>query len=384
MAKKVLHVIQGVDKKLGGLPTALFGILGIEKTLNVVSEVLSINIQGSHFDPQEFTQKFNLFKPSFPARFYNSDNAISWLKVHIKEFDLIVFHGVWTLLFYRSVKIAIKNKIDYYMWPHGSLDPFDLQKKAALKKVIGKVFMYNILVGAKNIFCTSQVEKDLLCFFGEKGNNVKVLPLPVDYTDGLNGRAEEFRLKYNIKNNQFVFLFLSRINYKKGLDTLVEVLDEITSSDNEIRKKIKLVIAGDIVENPYADFIKDLISTKSNLTENVIFAGMLTGAEKANAYAGSDIFILPSRNENFGLAIIEALQSGLPVIISKNVYIYDQLFNDDIQHPGWVCESDLSDLKDIVLKAIADKETIKKASLKAGNQYITNNLLQSYSKAYLK
>ena len=99
--------------------------------------MLSVFTSNSDFKK---TQKIRLFQPFFPERFHNSNNAVKWLNTHITEFDLIVLNGVWTLLFYRSVRVAIKNKVDYTIWPHGSSAPFELKrKKAIFKKILGRL-----------------------------------------------------------------------------------------------------------------------------------------------------------------------------------------------------------------------------------------------------
>jgi hypothetical protein len=98
--------------------------------------VLSVFTSNSDFKK---TQKISLFEPSFFERFHNSNNAVKWLNTHITEFDLMVLHGVWTLLFYRYVRVAIKNKVDYMFWPHGSLDAFDPKKKTIFKKILRRL-----------------------------------------------------------------------------------------------------------------------------------------------------------------------------------------------------------------------------------------------------
>ena len=58
---------------------------------------------------------------------------------------------------------------------------------------------------------------------------------------------------------------------------------------------------------------------------NVTFTGMLLGEVKAAALAEAELFVLPSYSENFGIAVVEAMGAGLPVVISNKVNIWREV-----------------------------------------------------------
>ena len=328
---KILHIIEGVDANLGGLPYALFNILATEKMIGLHSEVLSIVPPPGTFDESSFEYPCHLFSTSFPSRFKRSQGAMQWLEMHIQEFDCLIIHSLWNLLSIESAFIAAKHQKPYVVWPHGSLDPFDLRKKYFLKKATGPLVIKRVLKKASFVCCTTSLEAELLECYGASPK-VQVLPLAVEKTKK-EGQRTLFRQTYNFRENDTVLLFLSRINYKKGLDILLQALKLLQKRNPANHQRIKLAIAGSGSEK-YTLYIRNLVNQLS-LTSTVTFCGLIRGEAKADAFAGSDCFVLPSMNENFGIAVVESLQAGLPVLISKNVYIWQTIIAGQ---GGWVCD----------------------------------------------
>ncbi|TCC94213.1 glycosyltransferase [Pedobacter frigiditerrae] len=374
---KVLHIVDGLHPKRGGVPTAVLNVTTLFKTAGIEYKILSIG-DNPEILPEN-TIGFN--SKQIAGQAYASE-GVNWFKQNYTAFDVIYFHSVWNIAILQLYAFALKNNLTYYISPHGSLDPFDIKKKFYFKKILGKLIVNKILLNAKYIFCTSQIETDVIHYFGEKAKNAVVLPLPVDYEEGITGDGVSFRTKYGIDKNQFVFLFLSRINYKKGLNNFIIALSELIKDGQIDSARLSFIIAGDD-KNEYADEMRVLLK-EYHLENTARFIGLITGQDKADAYVGADAFVLPSKNENFGLAIVEALQSGTPVLISKNVYIYKELFERADLSPGWLCESDLSDLKSCILEALKphDKDKLKKDSFTVGEQYKTGQLANMYLKFF--
>jgi len=371
---KVLHIVDGLHPKRGGVPTAVLNICTLFNKMGVSYDILSVGE-----NPEELPERTIGFSEKKIWKFNYTSNGLNWLRENYVNYDIFYFHSVWNTSLLKMYRFILNKGKDYCISPHGSLDPFDVKKKYYLKKVLGFFLINKILTRAKYIFCTSQIETDVICYFGEKASNARVLPLPVDYEDWKLGSRERFRTKYNIKEDDFVFLFLSRINYKKGLDDFINSLSVLTSNKKINSSKIRLVIAGDD-NNEYATKMKSLVE-KNGLGQLVTFTGLLTSSFKADAYVGADLFILPSKNENFGLAIVEALQSGTPVLISKNVYIYKELFERKNIYPGWLCNENLTDLGDCIMNTQNNysREKLSADSFTAGRQYCSEELAKLYS-----
>ena len=131
-------------------------------------------------------------------------------------------------------------------------------------------------------------------------------------------------------NGQPFILFLSRLHEKKGVDLLVKAYSAIinTNKKNEAASTIiipKLVIAGPGLDSDYGKNIQQFVQNSGELSGSVFFTGMLSGDAKWGAFYAAEAFVLPSHQENFGIAVVEALACGKPVLISKQVNIWHEI-----------------------------------------------------------
>ncbi|MDF1613099.1 glycosyltransferase [Stygiobacter electus] len=369
---RILHVIQSLDPKLGGLPAALRGLIAVENELDIRHDILSTH---SEYGENDFpNSKIYLYNKTFPKRFNRSKEALKFLKKNIKDYNLLIIHSVWTLIGYESVRIVREFQVPYIIWPHGSLDPFDLQKKSLLKKILGPIFIKPLLSNSAAVCCTSQIEAEKLETYKSKPYK-KVLPLPI-IIDQVKGSRVRFRENYNYKKDDFVLLFLSRINYKKGLNIIVEGLSKIQAE----YPFVKLFIAGS-GDKTYLNKLKDWV-IEYKLQDKVIIGGQLAGQDKADAFLGSELFVLPSMNENFGIAIFESLYSNLPVLISNNVYLWKDIVENGA---GWVCGYSIESFSNELLKIVNnrnDYEYKKKQCSIFAKKYIPDRLSDSYFQFY--
>jgi len=345
---RVLHIIHGLDRRLGGLPAALGGILRVERLNGVKSTVMSLFPTGENTIQEDCAEVCHLFQRSFPERFSRSKSALKWLSSHIQEYDLVVLHSVWYLLAMEAALLLSKNRTPFVFWPHGSLDPFDLQKKRLVKRIIGPILLRKLLQRAKAIICTSEQEAEEIETYGASAN-VLTVPLPVICNLG-SGDRSWFRARFDFGEEDFVLLFLSRIDYKKGLNILIPALASLSDK----YPKLKLAIAGSATRG-YLEKVHHWVKEYA-VSDKVLFCGFLDGHEKAAAFAGSDCFVLPSLNENFGIAIVEALGAGLPVLISKNVYIWKELMKTNA---GWTCNYSIASLSAAVNYVIENREELQ-------------------------
>ena len=131
-----------------------------------------------------------------------------------------------------------------------------------------------------------------------------------------------FQLCPEVKERPY-FLFLSRIHEKKGVDHLIDAYQSIL--EREKGEIPKLVIAGPGLDDGYGQRLKQKVEADANLRHNVFFPGMLTGNAKWGAFYNCEAFVLPSHQENFGIAVVESLACGKPVLISNQVNIWKEI-----------------------------------------------------------
>jgi len=120
-------------------------------------------------------------------------------------------------------------------------------------------------------------------------------------------------------------LFLSRIHHKKGIEVLLRAIHLLHESRDGHGKgyACRLLIAG--TGDP--DYIRTLkaLASSLGLDETVAFLGHVSGELKLSLLAAADVFVLPTSQENFGLALTESLASGTPVITTPGVDIWPEL-----------------------------------------------------------
>ncbi len=163
-----------------------------------------------------------------------------------------------------------------------------------------------------------------------------VVPLGVNANAfRISGMSDRFRSKWRITPNKNIILFLGRINFKKGLDLLVRAFSQISKG----REDLHLVLAGPDDEG-YGAKVRHWLVREGALSKTT-FTGIVAGSDKLDILAAAQLFVLPSYTENFGLAVVEAMAAGLPVVISNRVNIWHEIFE---AHAGVVVNCDAEEL----------------------------------------
>lgn len=235
------------------------------------------------------------------------------------DFDLIHITSVFLAVSRLGSYYARKNNIPYIISPRGSLMEAPLQKNFLKKKIYIKFFEAKYLKGASGIHFTSEKEKrEYVAGSLPMIKKSCVIANPVDTFAFSKFRPSNFREDFGIPNDAPLILFLGRINWKKGFDTLIPawriVIEEFP--------RARLVIAGPDDGNYLSD-VKRMIRKESIAVESILFTGLLTDSIKIGALQHADMFVLPSYSENFGMAVAEAMYFGKPVIITPEVGISD-------------------------------------------------------------
>jgi len=262
------------------------------------------------------------FLPAFlPRHWEYSRNLHKALRRTAKQFDLI--HITSTFLFASALGVFYARKFGKpsIISPRGNLmEPIDLKLiKGAFKKIYIALFENFALKNVCAVHFTVKHEQEEYESHKFPSRENFIIPNGIDESEfeksqeNNNGENLDFRRKYGISKNEKIVLFLGRLNWKKGLDTLIPAFKRVAEKVPDVR----LVIAGGD-EGGYQKKIEKLVSD-ANLKERVCFINAIKGKEKIQAFEESDVFVLPSYSENFGMAVVEAMYFGLPVVITKYV-----------------------------------------------------------------
>ena len=341
--KRILEVIASMNPKSGGICEVIRNNAVVLKARGVALEVVCFDEPDAEFLKRD---NFPIYALGKPYRVYAYHPHLQkWLKENLERYDMVTIHGLWLYNSYGTFRAWKKYKKTHAVYPalrvapHGMLDPYFQKAKDRKLKALRNYFFWKLIEskvvnGADEVLFTSEQEMLLArqAFTPYKPKKERIIRYgilqPPAYTDAMRTAFEG--ICPAVKNQNFI-LFLSRIHSKKGVDLLIKAYLKLKK---ENRKMPKLVIAGPGMDSAYGKELEQLIGGD----ETILFSGMLTGNVKWGAFYGCACFILPSHQENFGIAVAEALACKKPVLISKQVNIWREIdrenggiFDDDTE-----------------------------------------------------
>jgi glycosyltransferase involved in cell wall biosynthesis len=251
-----------------------------------------------------------------------------WFKENLSRFDGVVVNGLWQYHGLASWR-ACRGRIPYLVYPHGMLDPWFKQAyplKHLQKKLYWEAIEKRVLRDAKAVLFTSPREMELApkTFRRNEWNGFSVPQGTLGPYGNRETQVESFYAACPEVRGSSFFLFMGRIHRKKGCDLLIQALARLTGGDPATH----LVIAGPDEEGWKSELVK--LASAAGVGGRVHFPGMLEGNAKWGAFYAAEAFVLPSHQENFGIAVVESLACGTPVLISNQVNIWTDIVEDRV------------------------------------------------------
>lgn len=227
--------------------------------------------------------------------------------------DFLHLHGVWEPVLVRAAGIARRRGTPYCVTPHGMLDPWSLARKRLKKRIALLATHRRMLGGARFLHALNADERALIAPLG-LGPPVATIANGVNPA-GIDAHAVRGRFRASLPalGARPFILFLSRLHHKKGLDILADAFARLAGR----RADVDLVVIGPD-QGAEAGFRARIAA--AGLDARVHLTGPVFGARKYEAMADCACFCLPSRQEGFSIAIIEAMACGAPVAISENCH----------------------------------------------------------------
>ncbi|MDH3975275.1 MAG: glycosyltransferase [Deltaproteobacteria bacterium] len=305
---------------------------GIEKIVPVNEEIIRDGVKITYFS---YSKRFE-FMAATGWQF--SRCLINELKKSLKNFDLVYITPIWNFPVSIAAHYCRKFKVPYVISPRGTMYGETLSKKAWKKMIYYWLVSNRDIKHASAIHYTTHDEAERCYIPHRRSENAIILPNGIDLSDFKDLPSKKaLRTKYPYLENKKVILFMGRINWKKGLDILIDAYGKLVSE----RDDVHLIIAGND-ENGYINQVKKWINTYGmkyfdassgtitiNEIPDVTFTGLIKDKEKLIAYAGSDLFVLPSYSENFGMSVIESMATGTAVLISNHVGLYKEVVKNN-------------------------------------------------------
>ncbi|PZR73898.1 MAG: transferase [Chthoniobacterales bacterium] len=326
---KILRAIHTVNPALGGPIESVKQSSAILSRRGHVVEIISLDAPG---DPwvRAFPVPVHALGPGRSS--YGYAPAFSrWVRERRSLFQAVIVHGIWQYNSFGVWRALRGSNTPYFVFPHGMLDPW-FKRTYPLKHLKKLLYWpwaeYRVLRDAAAVLFTSEEERRLA---RESFALYRCREVVVNYGTAapavdLEKAREDFFGPYPELREKHLFLFLSRLHVKKGCELLIEAFAAIRNSSPVHAPH--LVLAGPCADEEYLRHLQRLAGAATKDDGSITFTGMLTGSRKWGAFSAADAFILPSHQENFGIAVAEALACGTPVLISNKVNIWREIEAD--------------------------------------------------------
>ena len=203
-----------------------------------------------------------------------------------------------------------------------------------------------ILNRAERIVAQSSNTKENAIKYYSPEKDIAIVPLafhpPVSKASG--------KIRPVFGKDDFVLSTLGRLVKRKSMDVIIKALAGIENA------KIKLIVMGDGPERGYLE----KLAVDLNVLERVRFLGYITDEEKYVHLNNSDLFVLSSMHEGFGIVFMEAMHMGLPIVCSNHGGQVD--FLTDSENALLIGIEDVDGCRDSIVKFYEDRELYKKCS----------------------
>lgn len=260
----------------------------------------------------------------------------------IRKYKIVVSHGFYT--FPTLLVNLISQNAHIYVMPHGSLEEYQWNNSRFKKYIFDTIFKFGLKFNSVT-FTVATREEMVSINKRFPGSKVEVVGIAVDMPD-----LSVCNLRREIMNVNL--LSFSRIAPKKRIDVSIKALSLLS-----VNPKARLWIYGTGNPQLIAELNKLVIDL--NLSKSVKFEGMIDHNQLSSVFSTADILLLPSENENFAIAVAEAIAHCVPVIVSRAValssFVEENSCGEVIEYP------DPYLLKDAILKVLSNLEAYRTA-----------------------
>ncbi|HEY5484405.1 MAG TPA: glycosyltransferase [Propionibacteriaceae bacterium] len=253
---------------------------------------------------------------SMPSGYLTSWPLLADLWRRASAFDVIHIHCLYRFHGLAAAAVARSQGVPYVIQAHGSLDPWHRHQKGRAKNLYHALIEDRIIGGASAMLCTSRREELSIRDLGY-AVPTWVIPIGINADELRVPGVPDFAAATGIGVDARVVTFLGRISAKKGVPLVVESFRSTAAAF----PRAHMVIAGPDDEGIGRGLMPMIAN--AGLADRVSFLGVVGGPEKRMLLQRSDVFVLASADESFGIAVAEAMAVGCPVVVSPDVAIED-------------------------------------------------------------
>jgi glycosyltransferase involved in cell wall biosynthesis len=345
---RVLHVIPALASRYGGPSAATVGICRALARAGVETVVASTDADGPSRLPvpigrvEDFRGIPVIFFPrQFSESLKYSSALARWVSGHVQDFDLVHVHAVFSHSSLAAGQASLTAGVPYIVRPLGTLDPWSLRRHRGRKQLMLMLGLRRVLRQASAVHYTAVAEQSLAERELPWLPRGYVSPLGVD--DALFAGAEASYAK------RPEVLSVSRIDPKKGIDVLIDAFHRLAG--DPVLADWQLVIGGDGAPD-YVARLREAARQGAG-GDRITFCGWLDDGARRERMQSASVFALPSQQENFGIALVEALACGTPAVVAPGVNLGHELSNAGA---GWVVEREPQALADALASVMRDAD----------------------------
>lgn len=319
---RLLHIINSSNPAGGGPIESIVQARRVLAPQGHDFELVCVDPPDSPWLPRFDFPVHALGPPRTPYRY--SRRLAPWLHQQAARFDAAIVHGIWLYPSCAAHRILPRVGVPYFIYAHGLLDPsfkklFPL--KHLKKNVLWKMLEHKVLRDARAVLFTCEEERRLASqSFRPYACREEIVPYCVgEPPSDAEQQKRVFFERFPECRDRRLILFLSRLHPKKGCDLALRAFAQLAPRYPSLR----LIVAGPDSVGWRRDL--EMMAARMNVADRITWTGMLTGDLKWGAFRVAEAFILPSHQENFGIAVVEALACGVPVLISNKVNIWREI-----------------------------------------------------------
>lgn len=314
------------------------------------------------------------------SRFFNefSIELYTFLKEHMNEYDIVHMHGIWH--FGSLAPFLVASHVAKVITIHGLLDRWAIGHSKWKKQIVSALYQKRLLGKADLIqINNTDEEEDVIRYLGYRPKNMVIVPNGMKLSEYTHLPAKGiFRSKHGISPTQKLVLFMGRLNIKKGLDLLLPAFEKV---HRQLPEAI-LILAGP--DDGYLSETEAFIR-HHKLDSRIKLVGMLTDSDKKEALSDADLFVLASYSEGFSIAVLEAMTSKVPTLVSDRVGFGDYIKKYNAAHltpltSEGVAEGLLKILQDQNYADDLVKQAYKMVTENFNITVVANQLLEEYKK----
>lgn len=343
---RILHVIPALAARYGGPSIAAVGMCRALTRAGVETLLVTTDADG----PGRLKVPIGQVTPTsgIPTLYFRrrgsdaykwAQGLSTWLTGHVREFDLVHVHAVFSHASMAAGQAAQAAGVPFVVRPLGTLDPWSVARHRWRKRALLGMGLRRTLEAAEAMHYTTRAEQQLAEAAQPWLPRGVVVPLGVD--DAL------FEAGERPDPSQPYVLALSRLDPKKGVDLLIRAFNSVSVRPSGARWR--LVIAGD-GEEGYVQHLKALAAS-GPAAARILFPGWVDGSRRESWLRRASLFVLPSAQENFGIALGEAMACGVPVVVTPGVNLAAEVAAADA---GWAVERSPEALAAALYTAVAD------------------------------